>query len=74
MQLSDDYINEKTKNILDVRKPGEWTGEHIDGAQHFALDFINNQNTNKLHDNNIYKECDLTIENFNVGASVRGKK
>ncbi|MEM9824757.1 MAG: rhodanese-like domain-containing protein, partial [Bacteroidota bacterium] len=27
--------------ILDVRKPGEWSGEHIDGAQHFALDFIN---------------------------------
>jgi len=28
-------------NILDVRKPGEWSGEHIETAQHFALDFIN---------------------------------
>ena len=33
------YSNGETKNILDVRKPGEWSGEHIDGAQHFALDF-----------------------------------
>ncbi len=28
--------------ILDVRKPGEWEAAHIDGAQHFALDYINN--------------------------------
>ncbi len=28
-------------NILDVRKPGEWSGEHINSAQHFALDYIN---------------------------------
>lgn len=29
-------------HILDVRKPGEWSGEHLEGAQHFPLDFLNN--------------------------------
>ena len=28
-------------NVLDVRKPGEWSGEHVETAQHFALDYIN---------------------------------
>jgi len=35
------YQKDNQMAILDVRKPGEWSGEHIDGAQHFALDFIN---------------------------------
>lgn len=29
-------------NILDVRKPGEWSAEHLETAQHFPLDFLNN--------------------------------
>lgn len=29
-------------HILDVRKPGEWSGEHLEGAQHLPLDFLNN--------------------------------
>ncbi|GLR15652.1 MBL fold metallo-hydrolase [Portibacter lacus] len=29
------------KKILDVRKPDEWETAHIEGAQHFPLDFIN---------------------------------
>ncbi|MEM9546328.1 MAG: MBL fold metallo-hydrolase [Bacteroidota bacterium] len=28
-------------NVLDIRKPGEYAGEHIENAQNFALDFIN---------------------------------
>ena len=27
--------------ILDVRKPGEWSAEHLETAKHFPLDFIN---------------------------------
>ena len=30
-------------HILDVRKPGEWEAKHIEDAQHFALDYINDQ-------------------------------
>ncbi len=29
-------------NVLDVRKPGEYAGEHVENAQNFPLDFINN--------------------------------
>ncbi len=40
----EDFINhyQSTSNILDVRKPGEWEAEHIETAQHFPLDFLNN--------------------------------
>lgn len=30
-------------NVLDVRKDGEYNAMHLEGAQHFALDFINNK-------------------------------
>jgi len=30
-------------NILDVRKDGEYSSSHLENAQHFALDFINEQ-------------------------------
>lgn len=35
------YTQDSSMEILDVRKPGEWSGEHIESAQHFALDYIN---------------------------------
>lgn len=35
------YTQDSSIQILDVRKPGEWSGEHIESAQHFALDYIN---------------------------------
>lgn len=28
-------------SVVDVRKPGEYSAEHVDGAKHYALDFIN---------------------------------
>jgi hydroxyacylglutathione hydrolase len=31
----------KKANVLDVRKPGEFSGEHLENAQNFPLDFIN---------------------------------
>ena len=40
-------------NILDVRKDGEYTASHLEDAQHFALDFINN-NMNQIHKNKTY--------------------
>lgn len=35
------YQQDDSIKVLDVRKPGEWSGEHIETAQHFALDYIN---------------------------------
>lgn len=40
-------------NILDVRKDGEYISSHIEGAQHFALDFINEQ-MNDIDKNSTY--------------------
>ncbi len=40
--LEQRYLDDPAITILDVRKPGEWTAEHIEGARHFPLDFINN--------------------------------
>jgi rhodanese-related sulfurtransferase len=34
-------------NVVDVRKPGEYKAEHVDGAKHYALDYIN-ENLNEL--------------------------
>ncbi|MDH3651138.1 MAG: MBL fold metallo-hydrolase [Saprospiraceae bacterium] len=39
--LESDYVDDNSINILDLRKPGEFENEHIDGAQNFALDYIN---------------------------------
>lgn len=43
--------------ILDVRKPGEWQGEHIDGAHHFALDYINQQMNEISPNEKYYLHC-----------------
>lgn len=51
------FTNKETKNILDVRKPGEWSGEHIDGAQHFALDFINDKMSEVDREKEYYMHC-----------------
>lgn len=43
--------------ILDIRKPGEWTAEHIEGAQHFPLDYINNHMQEIDRDQTYYIYC-----------------
>ena len=40
-------------NILDVRKDGEYASSHLENAQHFALDYIN-QNMNQIDKNKTY--------------------
>ncbi len=35
------FENQPTINVLDVRKPGEFSASHVKNAQNFALDFIN---------------------------------
>lgn len=45
--------NHDTYNIVDARKPGEWDAEHVDGAKHYALDYINT-NLNELDKNKEY--------------------
>jgi glyoxylase-like metal-dependent hydrolase (beta-lactamase superfamily II)/rhodanese-related sulfurtransferase len=40
-------------NIIDVRKPGEWKAEHIDGASHHPLDYLSD-NMDALDTNTSY--------------------
>lgn len=42
-----------TISLVDVRKPGEWEAEHVDGATHYALDFMQDDLT-KLDKNKTY--------------------
>lgn len=47
----------KDINVLDVRKPGEWSGEHIETAKHFALDYINKNMSEISKDKSYYLHC-----------------
>lgn len=51
------YTEDSSIQILDVRKPGEWSGEHIESAQHFALDYINAQMGEIQPDQSYYLHC-----------------
>lgn len=53
----DHYAKDKSIQILDVRKPGEWEGEHIESAQHFALDYINANMGMIKPDQTYYMHC-----------------
>ncbi|MEZ4987331.1 MAG: MBL fold metallo-hydrolase [Saprospiraceae bacterium] len=43
--------------VLDVRKPGEWSGEHLEAASHFPLDFINNHMSELEKGETYYMHC-----------------
>lgn len=56
-QLAAAYAADPTINILDVRKPGEWSGEHVETAKHFALDYINQNMSEVDQKENYYLHC-----------------
>jgi hydroxyacylglutathione hydrolase len=43
--------------VIDVRKPGEFIAEHIDGAQNLPLDFINDLMAEFPRDETMYLHC-----------------
>lgn len=51
------YKKDQSIDILDVRKPGEWEAEHISSAQHFALDFMNNNMSAIDKETTYYMHC-----------------
>lgn len=55
--LAQVYQENKSLRVLDVRKPGEWSGEHLEGAQHFALDYINQQMNEVSPHETYYLHC-----------------
>jgi rhodanese-related sulfurtransferase len=56
-ELEKRYTADPSISILDVRKPGEWSAEHIDGARHFPLDFINNHMTDVQREMTYFLHC-----------------
>jgi len=48
---------DKNIHILDVRKPGEWTSEHVEGAQHLPLDYMNNHMHEINRNDTYYIHC-----------------
>lgn len=51
--LVEQFNNQPNINILDVRKPGEFNAQHIEHAEHFALDYIND-NMGAINRNTTY--------------------
>ncbi|RIA08992.1 glyoxylase-like metal-dependent hydrolase (beta-lactamase superfamily II) [Flavobacteriaceae bacterium MAR_2010_72] len=44
-------------NVLDVRKDGEYKSTHLENAQHFALDYINDNMNDVSKDKTYYIHC-----------------
>ena len=56
-QLEAAYQADPSISVLDVRKPGEFSSEHMDGAQNFALDYINQNMSEVSKDKSYYMHC-----------------
>ncbi len=63
----------KDLNILDVRKPGEWEAENIETAQHFALDYINNQMAEVSKDKTYYMHCRSGYRSTVAGSILKSR-
>lgn len=47
------YQDPEELSILDVRRPAEWEGEHLENSENFPLDFINS-NMHRIHKGQSY--------------------
>ncbi len=52
-----DRVKNDSIHILDVRKDGEFNSMHLENAQHFALDYINEQMNEIDRDKTYYIHC-----------------
>lgn len=50
-------ISTEQSNILDVRKPSEFEGGHVDSARNLPLDFVNDQMNQVVKENKYYVHC-----------------
>ncbi len=55
--FADRAKNDNDIHILDVRKDGEYKAMHLENAQHFALDYINDQMQQVDRDKTYYIHC-----------------
>ena len=54
--FSKTFVVGKTK-VIDVRKPGEYEAEHVDGADNVPLDFLNEQIDEFPASGEVYVHC-----------------
>ena len=47
-------------NLIDVRKPGEYTSEHVENATHYPLDYMNDD-LNKILGKTVLLEVDWSF-------------
>lgn len=55
-QLAEEFKSSQL-NVLDVRKPTEFSAEHIDGAENMPLDYINNEMSKISKDKTYHVHC-----------------
>nr|MBS0037592.1 MBL fold metallo-hydrolase [Saprospiraceae bacterium] len=55
-RLAEDYVPGKIK-LVDVRKPGEYQAEHVDGAVNVPLDFLNEEMDTLSSNEKMYLHC-----------------
>lgn len=56
-EFADKYKKEKDLQVLDVRKPTEWEGEHLENSENFPLDFISSNMHQIQKDQEYYLHC-----------------
>lgn len=59
--------------ILDVRKPGEFDAHHIDTAQNFALDFINQHMDEVKREESYYLHCRSGYRSTIAGSILKAR-
>ncbi|HRW74849.1 MAG: rhodanese-like domain-containing protein [Saprospiraceae bacterium] len=63
------YLAGEASKVLDVRKPGEFAGEHVDKAKSLPLDFLNLQMEEIARDQEYYLHC-RTGYRSTIAASI----
>ena len=56
-EVFESKFDKSSVRILDVRKPGEYSAEHIEDAQSFPLDYINKNMSDINKDTLYYMHC-----------------
>ena len=67
------YLANPDIKILDVRKPDEFNAEHIESAQHFALDFINEHMHEVRQNDKYYLHCRSGYRSTVAGSILKAR-
>jgi rhodanese-related sulfurtransferase len=60
-------------NVVDVRKPGEFSAEHVDGAKSLPLDFINERFRELDHETEYYIHCKAGYRSMSFASILKAR-